>query len=33
MDMTGMGELGFSPRYDLTAGVADYVDWVRTHPA
>lgn len=33
MDIARIAGLGFSPRYDIADGIADYVDWVRTHEA
>jgi UDP-glucose 4-epimerase len=25
-------DLGFAPQYDIQRGVAEYIDWLRTHP-
>lgn len=33
MDITRITELGFSPRYGIEEGIADYCEWVRTHDA
>ncbi|MGH9055471.1 MAG: NAD-dependent epimerase/dehydratase family protein [Acidimicrobiales bacterium] len=31
MDLTRIAEVGFSPRYDIISGIADYAGWLRSH--
>ncbi|MGH9114824.1 MAG: NAD-dependent epimerase/dehydratase family protein [Acidimicrobiales bacterium] len=31
MDLSWIAEVGFAPRYDITAGIAEYVDWLQVH--